>query len=123
MISIEFALEIHSLLIKEFGGKPGLRYKPGLEAALARPFASFGGKDLYDSPIHKAAALLESIIKNHPFVDGNKRTGYFLGRLFLLNNGLDIQASENQKYDFVMSIASGQFSFDQIEHWLLEHVG
>jgi len=51
MISIEFALEIHALLIEEFGGKHGLRDKPGLEAALARPFGSFGGKDLYDSPI------------------------------------------------------------------------
>ena len=59
MISIEFALEIHALLIEEFGGKHGLRDKPGLEAAIARPFASFGGKDLYDSPIQKATALLE----------------------------------------------------------------
>ncbi len=123
MISIEFAIEIHALLIKDFGGQPGLRDKSGLEAALARPFASFGGNELYDSPIKKAAALLESIINNHPFVDGNKRTRYFLGRLYLLNNGMDIQANEKEKYEFVMSIASGQAAFDQIHRWLMDHVG
>ncbi|MGZ5255856.1 MAG: type II toxin-antitoxin system death-on-curing family toxin [Flavitalea sp.] len=60
-----------------------IRDRNGLISALSRPFQSFQGKDLYTSPVQKAAALIESILTNHPFVDGNKRTGYVLMRLLL----------------------------------------
>lgn len=68
--------------------------------------------------IDQSAAIIESIVKNHPFHDGNKRTGYTLMRLHLLNNGLDINASEDEKYNFVISIASGRIDFDQIKQWI-----
>ena len=62
-----------------------------MESALARPFQTFDENELYTTPIHKAAALIESILINYPFVDGNKRTGYVLMRIYLIGNGLDIQ--------------------------------
>lgn len=89
-----------------------------MEAPLNRPFATFDGVDLYASAIDKAAALLESVVKNHPFVDGNKRTGYVLGRLMLNTFDLDIQATDDEEYDMVISVATGQMDVDGIRTWL-----
>jgi death on curing protein len=118
MISIEDVLTIHDALIEKFGGSPGLRDKELLESSVFRPFNTFDSKDLYTSPIDKSAALIESIVKNHPFVDGNKRTGYTLMRLFLLHEGLDIEATENEKYDFVLMIAEGKSNYEEIRDWI-----
>ncbi len=76
MISLSQAGYIHDILIKTFGGSNGIRNVDLLQSALQRPYSTFEGKDLYNSPIKKAAALIESILNNHPFIDGNKRTGY-----------------------------------------------
>jgi death-on-curing protein len=93
-----------------------------LKSALARPFQTFDQVDLYNSPTEKAAALIESIVSNHPFVDGNKRTGYVLMRLLLMENGLDIKADQITKYDFVIRIASGEISHQQIVEWINNHI-
>jgi death on curing protein len=92
-----------------------------LISALNRPFATFDLKELYPAPIEKAAALLESIVSNHPFIDGNKRTGYVLARLLLMESGLDIEATQEQKYEFVMAVSKGETNFEQIRDWLNEH--
>jgi death on curing protein len=118
MIKVELVLSVHSLIIERFGGTSGLRDLNALESALARPFMTFEGKELYSSPILKAAALIESLISNHPFLDGNKRIGYVLMRVFLLQNKIDIDASKKEKYEFVMNIAKGQMNFDQISDWI-----
>jgi death on curing protein len=118
VIDFETILKIHNLLIDEFGGTQGIRDHSLLDSALNRPFQTFDGELLYPSLIDQSAAIVESIVKNHPFHDGNKRTGYTLMRLHLLNNGLDINASEDDKYDFVISIASGRIEFDQIKQWI-----
>ena len=78
MISIKQALSIHKIVIEKFGGSQGIRDINGLESALARAFQTFRGEELYSSIEEKAAAIGESIIMNHLFVDGNKRTGYLL---------------------------------------------
>ena len=122
MISVQEVDEIHALLIERFGGSKGIRDLAGLESALARPFQTYENKDLYPTSIHKAAALIESLLNNHPFIDGNKRTGYVLMRIFLLNNGLDINATQEDKYNFVISIASGTVKFEEILDWLSRHV-
>lgn len=109
---------IHHILIDQFGGSRGVRDVSGLEAALARPYASFDGVDLYPALEEKAVALFESIIMNHPFVDGNKRTAYVLMRLLLLNAGLDISASRNEKYSMVISVSKGEMGFEEIKAWL-----
>jgi death-on-curing protein len=121
MISVNEVEEIHKLLINNFGGSHGIRDLGSLESALARPFQTFGDEELYPSAILKASALLESILINHPFIDGNKRTGYTLLRLFLISNGLDIDASQEEKYDFIISTASGNKDFDSIAEWLTSH--
>ncbi len=80
------------------------------------------GKDLYPSAIDKAAAIIESIVKNHPFSDGNKRTGYILMRLTLLKSNSDIVATEKDKYEFVIKIAKGKLGFDEIKSWIEENL-
>ncbi|WP_316806101.1 type II toxin-antitoxin system death-on-curing family toxin [Pedobacter agri] len=118
MISLKEAEVIHNILIEKFGGGKGIRDIGLLESALARPFATFGDKDLYASSIEKASAILESIVINHPFIDGNKRTAYTLMRLILLENGLDIVASQESKYDMVVSASTGKLRFDDIKNWI-----
>jgi death-on-curing protein len=122
MTSLEEALAIHSELIDATGGSHGLRDRGGLEAALARPFATFGGQDLYPDAVAKAAALLESLVKNHPFVDGNKRAGYTLSRLTLMTYDLDLKASDDEEYDMVIQVATGQLDVDGIRAWLATRV-
>lgn len=121
MISIDEVLFYHHALIQRFGGTEGVRSRDLLESAIYRPFQTFGGEDLYPSAIHKAAAVLESIVRNHPFIDGNKRTGYAMMRLILLEAGLDIQVDEEEKYQFVISISTGQLEYEQIVEWLQAH--
>ena len=122
MIKVEDVIEIHKILIDRYGGTHGIRNRDLLESALQRPYSTFDKKDLYNSIEAKAAALIESMLINHPFFDGNKRIGYTLMRLLLLNNKKDINATEGEKYDFVISIASGKFKFDQILDWILDKI-
>ena len=75
MISVAQVSKIHSIAIEKFGGANGVRDLGGLQSALARPFQTFGGTDLNPTIFEKAAAIGESLIMNHPFIDGNKRTG------------------------------------------------
>lgn len=111
-------MNLHEKVLAKYGGAAGIRDHDGLMSAVTRPLQSFGGQELYPDVIAKAAAFLESIITNHPFVDGNKRTG-ILGRMaFLLNNRYVVTATVNERYDFVIQIASGELGYDQILHWL-----
>jgi death-on-curing protein len=120
MISRETALDIHNALIEQSGGSKGLRDEALLLSALARPFATFDQQYLYPSPAEKAAAILESVIINHPFIDGNKRIAYFLMRLILLESDLDIYASEDEKYDFTIAASKGEIRIDDITVWIRE---
>ena len=89
-----------------------------MDSAIARPFQTFDGFDLYISTIEKAAAIAESIVINHPFVDGNKRTG-FLAMLAILKIGkMNLIAGEEDAYQFTISISTGEIKFDQIVEWL-----
>ena len=121
MISIKEAEEVHKLVIEMFGGSHGIRDNNALDSALARPFQTFDNRDLYSNTIQKAASLIESILINHPFIDGNKRTGYVLLRMFLIQNGIDISATQEEKYEFVIEIASGKIKYEQIVDWLQKY--
>lgn len=118
MISVGEAIKIQQMLIDQFGGSTGLRNRDLLESALARPYQSFDGKDLYSNPEDKAAAIVESLIVNHPFVDGNKRIGYVLMRMVLLENNLDLDAPISEKYDFIIAISKGAIKYPQIKEWI-----
>ena len=121
MINFDQAIGIHDILIEKFGGSHGLQDRGALEAALNRPLATFDQKELYPSPIDKAAAILESVLINHPFIDGNKRTGYVLMRLTLMAGGLDIHASQEEKYEFVIQVSEGKVDIDSIKDWISRH--
>ena len=118
MISFEETKIIHNILIEKFGGSKGIRDLGLLKSALGRAYVTFDSKELYPSPIEKAAALFESVIINHPFIDGNKRTAYTLMRLILLESGLDIEAKQKDKYSFVISSSKGEFRFEEIKNWI-----
>lgn len=118
MISLEETLLIHELAIEKFGGAVGVRDLSLLESAIQRPYSTFDQQELYPNPATKASSIIESIVKNHPFADGNKRTGYILMRLLLLKSNLDINATENEKYEFVIKIAEGKLDFDEIKSWI-----
>ncbi len=107
MISIEEALKIHTIPIEKFGGANGVRDSGGLESALARPFQTFSGEDLYPTIFEKAAGIGQSLIMNHPFIDGNKRTGYLLMEALLRHEGFKIAASDELLYNFVINISTG----------------
>ena len=78
--------------------------------------------DLFATPEEKAAALMHGIITGHPFIDGNKRTGYALARLLLQDAGLDIDASQDEKYDLVIRVATGELDVERVRAWLQERV-
>lgn len=118
MITLDEVLAIHQLAIKKFGGIAGVRDMNLLDAAINRPYATFDQQELYPTAVEKAAAILESIVKNHPFSDGNKRTGYVLMRLILLKSGNDIAAAGEEKYKFVISVAEGKLDYEAIKSWI-----
>jgi death on curing protein len=122
MISYQDVLKVHSVLIETFGGSHGVRDEALLESALGRVYQTFDGVDLYTSSLEKAAAILESIVKNHPFVDGNKRTGYVIARLILMSDGKDIYADQEAKYQFVIDVSTNSINFDQIISWLKKYI-
>ncbi len=118
MIDIRTVEKIHNILIDRFGGSKGIRDEASLKSALARPYATFDQKDLYPETIDKAAALFESMIINHPFLDGNKRISYVLMRLIMLEGNLDIDASQEEKYNFVLSASKGEIRYSEIKEWI-----
>jgi death on curing protein len=118
MITLKTANDIHDILIDKFGGSKGIRDQGGLEAALNRPYATFDNVDLYPTSIDKAAALFESLIINHPFVDGNKRIAYVLMKFLLFENGIVLKATMNEKYQMVIDASMGKIRFDEIKLWL-----
>ena len=122
MIDLQTVKDVHNILIDKFGGSKGIRDLGGLEAALARPHATFDKQDLYPTVIEKASAIFESLIINHPFMDGNKRTAYVLMRLTLLESGFDIVASQNEKYEMTISASKGEFRFEDIKQWISERI-
>ena len=122
MIDIDEVIRIHNILIDEFGGSKGIRDIKLLDSAINRPFQTFDKKDLYPSPVEKSAAIFESIIINHPFIDGNKRIAYVLMRLVLLQYNLDIIASQDEKYDFVIQAAKSELDFESIKSWIFSRI-
>lgn len=121
MINLQEVLEVHQILLQKFGGMQGIREEGLLHSALERPFGGFGEEEFYPSTAQKAGAVLESIVKNHPFADGNKRTGYVLMRLLLMYFGEDMKATQGEKYDFVIAVASGEMNFEEIVSWIRTH--
>jgi death on curing protein len=114
-------LFIHARLLAETGGSGGIRDLGLLQAAIARPQATFDGQELYPTLYARAAALLHSLVSNHPFVDGNKRVGITAAGLFLRLNGHSLQVTNHALEQFVLQVAQGQLSVEEITMWLEGH--
>jgi death-on-curing protein len=114
-------LELHRRILEQSGGALGIRDMGLLESAIAQPRMTFGGEDLYPSLLEKAAALGFSIIMNHPFVDGNKRTGHAATETFLVLNGLEINASVDEQERMMMAIASSKQEREVFVEWLQQN--
>lgn len=121
MILIDDILNLHELSIKVYGGGTGVRDMGLLESAIARPFQRFGAEDLYPSVFEKAAALAESLIINHPFVDGNKRTGFLAMASLIEEERLILTATQEDAYLLTIDISTGSKAFDEIVDWLKQN--
>ena len=113
----EQVLFIHARLIDETGGAHGVRDLGLLLAALARPQATFDGQDLYPDLFSKAAALAESLLQNHPFVDGNKRTGFTSAAMFLRLNGCKLTTSNAELEKFTFAVVLEHPPIPVIASW------
>jgi len=121
-LALEQILRIHERQIERFGGSAGVRDRGALEAAVSRPQATFGGDDLYLDPAAKAAALMHSLVANHPFVDGNKRTAAMSAELFLLWNGFELQTDEDDFEAVTMATARGELGAEEIAIWFRQRL-
>ena len=101
-------LAIHSRQLERFGGSPGVRDLGLLESALAQPPAQFAGEFLHEDLFAMGAAYLFHMVKNHPFVDGNKRTGLVATLVFLLINNVNMPAADPRFYEITMAVAEGR---------------
>lgn len=118
MISKIIVLQIHNSLIEVYGGTKGIRDLSVLESAINRPFATFDSVDLYPSALHKAAAVFQSILINHPFLDGNKRTAFALLVYVLKSGNYTLTSSQDEIYEFIISCTKGEKEFDEILIWI-----
>lgn len=114
-------LELHRRIIEQSGGALGVRDFGLLESAIAQPRMTFGGEELYLSLTEKSAALGFSIIMNHPFVDGNKRTGHAAVETLLVLNGTEISAAVDEQERVMLAIASGEMGRKEFVEWLQEY--
>lgn len=121
-LTIAEVLEIYQRVMQQTGGLIGILDFGALESAIAQPYMTFGGKELYPSLAEKAAAPGFSLIQNHPFVDGNKRTGHAVMAMFLALNGYRIEASLDEQFDVILSIASGKFNREDFTGRLLTRI-
>lgn len=120
-LTAEQVLFIHYRLVGETGGEHGVRDLGLLKSAIARPQATFDRQELYPDIFEKAAALMESLINNHPFVDGNKRTGIACAVLFLQQNGVSFSAKNADLEKFTLRVASSKVGRSDITEWLKKH--
>lgn len=113
-ISVEEAVAIHERLIERFGGSPGIRDRGLLESALFRPQTGY-----YGDIAEMAAALFESLLLNHAFVDGNKRVAFFVTDTFLRLNGWKLSVESSAAYDFIIGMLErSDCSYDKLLPWI-----
>jgi death-on-curing protein len=117
----EIVPSIQADLLKRYGGTVGIRDRGLLSSALAQPKMTVQKKFLHRTLFDKAAAYGFHICRNHPFVDGNKRIAFVLMDVFLQENGWELQASEEEAYETMIRLASGNLSKNDLSTWLKGH--
>jgi death-on-curing protein len=115
-------LDLYQQVMQHTGGAVGVRDLNGLESAIAQPRMTFDGAELYPTIVEKASALGFSLVMNHPFVDGNKRTGHAAMETFLVLNGFEIKASVEEQEKIILQLAAGELQRDVLTDWLRAHL-
>jgi len=121
ILSADQIILLHAHLISETGGIGGIRDRGLLESAVHTPFQSFNGTDAYPSLQQKAARLCYGLVKNHAFLDGNKRIGVHAMLVFLSLNNIELEYSQEELSDIILKIAAGECSFEDFLEWVLSH--
>jgi death-on-curing protein len=114
-------LALHRRILAESGGRPGVRDLGAIASALSQPKISVGGQDAYPTLIDKAAALGYSLIRNHGFIDGNKRIAHAAMEVLLVMNGMELRASIDDQERFMIALAAGDVSREALAEWLRTH--
>ena len=114
-------LLLHEQLLEATGGSSGLRDEGMLDSALNAPFQTFSGEGVYPSLQQKAARLCFGLVKNHPFVDGNKRIGAHAMLVFLALNGIELEYTQTELSDIILQLASGTIPSSRLLEWILIH--
>ena len=122
-LALDEILALHADQIRRYGGRAGIRDLELLKSALGMPEASYGGAYLHPSAVEMAAAYLFHIVRNHPFVDGNKRVGLIAALAFLGLNNLTLDADADALFDLVLGIAAGMDAKAEVAVFLQKHVG
>ena len=120
-LGLDEVLEIHHDQIERYGGTPGMRDINLLQSALAQPTAGFSGGYFHEDIFAMAAAYLFHIIQNHPFIDGNKRTGAVAAVVFLALNDIDFEAGEDEFESIVQAVAEGRIDKITVADFFREH--
>lgn len=121
VLSKEQVIALHTQLIAETGGLDGIRDDSLLESALNAPFQSFDEVDAFPSIQQKAARLAFGLIKNHAFIDGNKRIGVHTMLVFLALNKIELDYTQDELSDTALKIAAGKLDFEDLLQWILKH--
>lgn len=116
-LTLAQVLELHGMILAETGGAPGVHDEGRIETALARPFAGFGDQEFFPTMEEKAAALAHALIKGHPFVDANKRTGMTAAASFLELNGYELTASQEDLEETAVAIAEDRMGVAELAEW------
>lgn len=114
-------LLMHEQLITQTGGSTGLRDEGMMDSALNAPFQTFEGEDVYPSLQQKAARLCFGLVKNHPFIDGNKRIGAHAMLVFLALNGIELQYTQTELSDIILQLAANTIQSTDLLNWILTH--
>ena len=122
VLSKEQVILLHEELIIETGGSPGLKDEGMLESALAAPFQTFDGQELFPSIYQKAARLGYGLASNHAFIDGNKRIGAHVMLVFLALNGMGLEYEQDELSDLFMKIAEGSSGYPETLLWVIQHI-
>ena len=121
-LGLDEVIEIHNDQIKRYGGHAGIRDIELLKSAIAMPAACFGGDYLHTDIYEMAAAYLFHIVRNHPFIDGNKRTGAVASVVFLIMNGIELHADEDSFEKMVLSVAEGKIDKAAVAQFFRDNV-
>ena len=121
ILSKEQIILLHSNLITETGGSEGIRDEQLLESAINAPFQTFDNIEVFPSIQQKAARLGYGLIKNHAFVDGNKRIGTHAMLVFLALNKIELEYTQSELSDTILKVAPDEYSFEDLLKWILDH--